>query len=266
MSAEQLIALEAAQAELGTLYAVARTFAALQTRAETELLPHLMSLGGRLRRLLRTQRLTDDEIEASAREILALRTTWQTELQAVRASAIYQQALSAFAADRQDDLAALIPQVFAGVRRLHPAPSLYFSVSPSSGRRRPGTSPFLSAAECADRILRVLEGGCAPETSGTQWWDCEVPSISCADSAATLESPIALHLAASEVHVAVFAAGDTASLRVFTPRLRAPMSIVLATEATDEWWEAYQDSYQEFRAALRQELLTRGYGGSIGSM
>ena len=51
MSAEQLIALEAAQAELGTLYAVARSFTALHARAEAELLPHLVGLGRRLRGL-----------------------------------------------------------------------------------------------------------------------------------------------------------------------------------------------------------------------
>ena len=56
MSAEQLIGLEAAQAELGTLYAVARSFTALHARAETELLPYLVGLGRRLRGLLRQAR------------------------------------------------------------------------------------------------------------------------------------------------------------------------------------------------------------------
>lgn len=266
MSAEQLIALEAAQAELGRLYTVARGFAALHTRAEAELLPQLVGLGSRLRGLLRTARLTDAEIDAAAREILAVRSTWRADLEQVRTSAIYQQALAALAADRQNDLAEIIPQVFAGLRRVHPAPALYFPVSPSTGRRRSGTSPFLSAAECAERILGVLANGYEPERTGTDWWDCELPSISCADSAAALETPIALCLAASDVRVAVFTAVDEPSYQIFTPRLHASMSIVLAAEATDEWWEAYQDSYREFCAALQHELAVRGHTAWIGSV
>src|SRR5262249_15730407 len=150
------------------------------------------------------------------------------------------------------------PQVFAGVHRSHQVPTLYFPVSPSSGRRRSGASPFLSAAECADRILRVLDEGYEADSSGTEWWERELASITSADRAAALETPIALCLAAADVRIAVFTTNDDASLRIFTPRLRAPFSIVLAAEATDEWWEAYQDSYHDFREALRRELAARG--------
>jgi len=263
MSAEQLIGLEAAQAELGTLYAVARSFTALQARAEAELLPHLTGLGRRLRGLLRQARLTDGAVDLAAREIAAVRTTWQAELEQVRASAVYQRTLAAFAADRQEVLAELIPQVFAGMHLVRPVPSLYFPVSPSSGRRRPGISPFLSAAECADRILRIVDDGYESDSGATAWWDRELPSISCADRVAALETPIALCLAASDVRVVVFATSADASLRIFTPRLRAPLSIVLAAEATDEWWEAYQDSYREFRDALRRDLAARGQTVSV---
>ena len=265
MSAEQLIGLEAAQAELGTLYTVARSFTALHVRAEAELLPHLTGLGRRLRGLVRQARLTDDEVDLAAREIVSMRTTWQAELERVRASAVYQRTLAAFAADRQEVLAELIPQIFAGMHVVRPAPSLYFPVSPSSGRRRPGASPFLSTAECADRILRIVDEGCEPDSGGTEWWDRELPSISCADSVAALETPIALCLAASDVPVVVFTTSDDASLLIFTPRLRAPLSIVLAAEATDEWWEAYQDSYREFRDALRRNLAARGQTVSVVS-
>jgi hypothetical protein len=259
-SAEQLIALEAAQAELGTLYAAARSFTALHARAEGELLPRLAGLGSRLRGLLRKTLLTEDEITAAAREIVTVRSTWQAELEHVHASAIYQRALAAFAADQQNELADLIPQVFAELQRVpQPPPTLYFPVSPSSGRRRPGSSPFLSPPDCADRILRLLAGGLEPESDGAQWWQCELPSISCADSPAALETPIALGLAAPAVRVALFTTTDEPSYQVFTPRLHAPMSIVLAGEATDEWWEAYQDSYREFRDALEHELAARGH-------
>jgi hypothetical protein len=265
-SAEQLIALEAAQAELGTLYAVARSFTALHARAEAELLPRLTALGRRLRGLLRTAELRDDEVAAAAREILAVRTTWQAELQKVRTAPIYEQALAAFAADQQNELADLIPQVFAGLQRVRQLPpTLYFPVSPSSGRRRPGSSPFLSPPDCADRILRLLIGGLEPESDGAEWWQRELPSITCADSPAALDTPIALGLAASGIRLALFTTADEPSYQIFTPRLRAPMSIVLATEATDEWWEAYQDSYRQFRDALTHELAAHGYAATFSS-
>jgi len=263
MSAEQLIALEAAQAELGTLYAAARSFAALHARAEGDLLPQLSSLGSRLRRLVRNARLTAGEIDAATREILSIRTTWRAALEEVRASAAYQQTLLAFTADRQDALGKLIPQVFAGLHLTSFPPALYAPVSPSTGRRRPGSSPFLNATECADRILHMLTRGYEPLAGGTEWWDRELPSIVCANDLAGLETPIALTLAAPDIHAAVFLSDDDSSFRLFTQRLGGPFSIVLAAEASDEWWEAYEDSYRDFRDAVRDELAARGYAATI---
>jgi hypothetical protein len=263
MSAEQLIALEAAQAELGALYAVARTFSALHARAEGELLPQLTNLGSRLRGLVRNARLTEDQISAAAREILSVRTVWRAALEQVRASTAYQETLAAFTADRQDALAESIPRIFAGVHRVRPPAALYFPVSPSSGRRGPGQSPFLSAADCADRILHLRADGCQPDAAGIEWWERELPAIGCAEDLTDLETPIALQLPAADVHVAVFAVDDDPSFRIFTERLRGPFAIVLAAEATDEWWEAYQDSYRDFREAVQRELAARGYGVSI---
>jgi hypothetical protein len=259
VSAEQLIALEAAIAELGTLYAAARSFTALQPRAEAELLPRLLSLGRQLRSLVRTVQLTEQEIERAAQEIRSIRSAWQLELERLRASPEYQRALAALAAGRQDELAQLIPHVFAGLSALRPAPDLYFPVSPSTGRRRPGFSPFLNAGECADKILCTLREGIEPSEGTGEWWETDFPAIPCAANPAALESPIALRLAAVDVEVAVFAVLDDPGLKIFTPRLRAPMSIALGSEATDEWWEAYEDSYATFREALDRELAARGH-------
>jgi hypothetical protein len=141
---------------------------------------------------------------------------------------------------------------------VEPAPSLYFPVSPAAKRRRPGTSPFLNAAECAERIVRLLEDGIIPEDGGNEWWERELLAIPCADSPSALDTPIALGLNAANVRVTVFAAADEPGLRIFTPRLRAPMSVMLAAEATDEWWEAREDSYRSFREAVQKELAVRG--------
>jgi hypothetical protein len=263
MSAEQLIALEAALAELGTLYASAKGFTALQPRADAELLPRLIGLGSSLRSRLRHAQLNQDEIDAVAEEIVALRSDWRSQLEQLRFSSVYQQARIALAEERPDDLETLIPQVFAGLHRVQPAPSLYFSVSPSSGRRRPGSSPFVSAPECATRVVHLLTAGVTPEESTDDWWERDLPSIRCADAMEGLETPIALQLAAAHVRVAVFALHDEPSFRIFTRCLRAPFSVVLAAEATDEWWEAYDDSYRSFRTALQNELAARGHTAAV---
>jgi hypothetical protein len=263
VSAEQIIAIEGALGDLSDLYAIARGFTALRVRAEADLLPQIDALGARLRRLVRTGQLGDAAIERTATEILALATLWRGELEGVRGSPVYQQAVRALAGARQAELAEVIPQVFAGLRVVRPAPSLYFPVSPTSGRRRPGSSPFLSPADCADKILQLIADGVGPDPEAADWWERELPSLACADAPAGLETPIALRLAAADVRVTVFVETEAAALRVFAARLQAPLSIVLAREATDEWWEAYQDSYRVFRDTLQQELAARGQLASV---
>jgi len=258
VSAEQIIALEAALADLSDLYAVTRNFTALQSGAEAELLPRIYAIGARLRSLVRAGNLDDAAIDRNATEILACATQWRGALGEIRGSPLYQRAVHDVASARQATLAEVIPQVFARVRVVQPAPSLYFPVSPSGGRRRPGSSPFLSPADCADKIMQLLADGIEPDVETAEWWERELPSIVCADTPAGVESPIVLCVAAAAVPVTVFADIDAATLRVFTPRLRAPMSVLLARDATDEWWEAYQDSYHVFRVALQQHLAARG--------
>lgn len=250
-------------AELSALYAVARGFTALQMRAETELLPQLSAFGGHLRSLVRRNQLTGEEIDAASRQILSTRSEWQAALEGIHTSVQYQHALAAFDGDRQEELAIVIPQICADHQLLKRVPALYFPISPSSGARRPGNSPFLSAPACADMLVQVVQDGIAPEVAGTAWWQRELPPIECGENAAALDTPIALRLDASDVHVAVFAVSDGASLHIFTPRLRAPLTIVLAAEATDEWWEAYQDSYRVFRDALGHELAARGHRAAM---
>jgi hypothetical protein len=258
VSAEQLIALEAALGELSAVYAVARSFVLLRIRAEEDWLPRLLEMGSRLRGLLRTARLSAAEVERAAEEILDLRARWRTALDQVRTSPAYQSALAAWAANDQDVLANVIPRVFAGVLIVQPTPTLFFPVSPSSGRRRPGSSPFLSVSECAQRVVQLLAAGVEPDRGGAEWWECELPYIAGADAPAALDTPISLRLAAPDCHVAVFGVADEPTFRIFTPRLQATMAVNLAPEATDEWWQAYEESFASFRQALRRELARGG--------
>jgi hypothetical protein len=258
MSAEQLIALEAVLSDLSALYVVARRFAALRARAETELLPGISALGSKLRHLLRVAQLTDEAIAAVSREVLATAAHWHQQLDGVRASPAYQEALAALAQDDQARLATLVPAVFAGLSVLHPAPAVYFPVSPARARRRAGASPFLSPRECADMLERLLAHGLVPEAGGAEWWERELPAVTGAATPAALETPIAVRLAADDARLAVFGSRDEPALYVFTRGVRAPLSLVLASTATDEWWEAYEESYTTFRDALHRELGARG--------
>ncbi|HVM94937.1 MAG TPA: hypothetical protein VMT89_01055 [Candidatus Acidoferrales bacterium] len=256
MPAEQLIALEAAVADIGSLYAVARNFVALQQRAEAELLPQLASLSSRLRRLVRRAELNDDELDDTARQIVAFGSAWRTALAEVRASAVYQQALAAYDADRQDDLRVLIPQIYAGLRAESP-PRFCLPFSPITSRQRPGQSPFLSAEGCAAAISSVLETGMSVVGGGDEWWESELASVDGSDACKELETPIWLEIHGGEVPSAIFRVEAVGKLRAFTPCFRAPMRVGVSPEATDEWWQAYDQSYADFRIDLLQELRRR---------
>ena len=259
VAAEQLIGLEAAIADAGALYGVTRRFVALRNAADNTFLPALTHLGQTLRALVRTMRLTDDAVAAAATQLMGLGAEWRARLEEVRASAHYQAALLAWADDRQAELLELLPLLFAGLKVVTSVPVLYLPVSAASGTRRSGNRPFLSVGECADRIAGLLGAGIPAESSGAEWWDRELAYISCTDSAEALDTPIALRLDAPHLRHAVYTIVDEGGLRIYTPRLQVPLSVVVASEATDEWWEAYEDSYAAFRDALRAELTARSY-------
>ena len=257
MSVEPSIALEAALADLSALYPVARGFTALQDAAEHELLPFLSRLGAALRSLQRKHGLDDAAAQSAATAILGESARWHEALEALHTSAAYRAALDAWQANDQGALARCIPSVLAGHTPIDPVPPLYFPFAISSGRRRPGSSPFLSPQACADAIdTLAIDGICCEPCSGP-WWDRELQPLVCAADALALASPITLRKAIEPRSLSVFAVADELTLRVFSPIVRGPFSVVLAAEAEDEWWEAYEDSYQVFRDRLHRELQRR---------
>lgn len=261
MSAEPLIALEAAVSELGGLYTAARDFVSLRDAAEHELLPRLLELGRRLRALLRAARLTEREIDDAARDIVALRSEWEAKLQEVHESPLYRRALDAIAANRQKDLPELLPKLLSGLHVLHPTPLLFFPVSVSSGRRRPGTSPFLDVGDLVGRLVDAMDQGLCAEQSLEGGWESDLPSLACALEPHTLDTPVSLQLqpgAANAAGLHVFERSETFAHFVFTKHLLAPLSVVLAAEATDSWWETNELPYPEFRDDIAAELRRRG--------
>ena len=101
MEAERLVALEAALAELGGLYTAARNFAALERRADDELLPRLTRFAAHLRAIHRSGGFGERDIDEASKGILELRAQWQSALEDVHQSALFNDARGAFERDDQ---------------------------------------------------------------------------------------------------------------------------------------------------------------------
>jgi hypothetical protein len=263
VSAEHLIALEAALAELGALYTAARTFTPLAEAAERELLPQLSTFSSHLRALNRSGEMAQDDVDAASQRILDLRTAWRGRLDGVRSSSTYRQTADALRRDEQSALAVLIPQLFARLEVAQPPARLYFAISAAVRRRGAGSSPFLSPAECADKIGAAVRDGLRPFTHGGEFWDEDLPSLPGAASFADIDSPFAVSVAGAALKVTVFADDSDLGYRVFAPRLSGELSVAIAAEADDEWWQAFEQSYREFRDELCAELTRRAIDHAV---
>ncbi len=263
VAVRELIGFEAALAELGALYVAAEGFAPLRPEAAAELLPDMEKIGARLRAQLRRGGLDPTTVESAARDIAALRARWQKKLADLRASPLYRQALAAWEAGDAAALVALLPQVIADVAPVPAPPALFFAVSATSGRRRPGTSPFLTPTACAEKIVAYREAGITPNARSGNWWDRELAYLDLADHPDVLENPIALRFDAQQLGVPVFGAAGDPGFRLYSPALRAPFSVVLQEEADDEWWQAYDESYAQYRDAVILELRALGIRAEV---
>lgn len=286
MEAERLIALEAALADVSGLYAVARRYVALRERAESELLPMLTNLGAELRSLRRRQQLDDEAAMQVVTRILGEAARWHEALAALHGSATYQEALAAWRSSDQSVLQHTIPLVLAGYRLVPTPPALAFPLSVTRRARRSGGSPFLGLAAYAEQIEDIITNGLCREDAGGAWWDSELQPLICAAAAADLGSSLALrkqrspsaeHLPIPSLEsmrpmqttntfkdphddaLAVFAADDDSTLRVFVQKLCGPFTIVVAAQPEDEWWEAYESSYPEFCVNLKRTLEAHGH-------
>lgn len=263
VAVRELIGFEAALAELGALYVAAQGFAPLRPVAAVELLPCMEEIGARLRAQFRRGGLDPTTVESAARDIAALRARWQKKLADLRASALYREAVAAWEAGDAAALVAFLPQVIADVTPVPPPPALFFAVSAASGRRRPGAPPFLTPTACAQKIAAYREKGVAPNARGDDWWNRELAYLDLADHPEVLENPIALRFDAMQLGVPVFAAAGDHGFRLYSPALRAPFSVILQEEADDEWWQAYDQSYAQYRDAVVSELRALGINAGV---
>lgn len=245
-------------AELGTLYVAARSFTPLAGAAETELLPRITALGSRIRRWVRDGALDGTKVDAASLEVLSLRAEWNARLEAMRVSVDYAAARAAVAADRQRELAVAIPRVLTGLRPAMPPPPLFVPVSIASGRRQPGTSPFLAPDAAAERISYLLRDGISASAEPAAAQAADLPSVTCADDPAALDTPVAVRVDCAALRAMVFAVGESSTYRIFTSRPLTAGQVWLASGAADAWWEVYEMPYESFRDALRKELAARG--------
>jgi len=253
----EIIGLQAAVGELGELYPIAKAYESLHDAAENDLLPRTETLASRLRSLLRHDQLDRRAVDEAAAEISELLDRWRSALEEVRGGTAYRAALDAWQCGDQRALVDLLPRVFAGLRPVSAPERLFRGFSVSSGRRRPGTSPFLSAPAAAERIAEIARDGIQVGGEG-EWWDVELAYLELFDDPAAVDDPVTLSYRGRELGAPVFAVAGDHSYRVYGPVLRAPFSISLEEAAEDEWWEASDRPYAEFRDALAEELRARG--------
>jgi hypothetical protein len=261
--AEQLIALEAAFAELANLYVVAKRYRPLRARADAELLPRTSTMAANLRSLIRHRTLDDAAIDTAARDISGLRQDWRGTLEALHRGPIYQSCLTAWHGRDRAQLITLLPRLFVDCEHVPSPPVLHYPISPSSGRRRPGHSPFVSPATCAEQIATLRHEGIEAETGGTDWWDTELASITFSSDAEALDAPTALQFDGAEIGDPVFRTGEPDTFRVYAPRLVAPFRVVLQADVDDEWWQAFSGSYADWRDALASALRTAAIGVAV---
>lgn len=257
MSAERMIALEHAIADLSRRYTAARLFQPLAAQAESELLPRINALGRELRSLRRRGAIGEADLQPVTTEILGLATDWESALQSLRGSSLYREARAAVASGDIHATHELLPRIFAEIEPVPRLPCLYLPFEPSSGRRRPGHSPFLSPAECAQRLHGLLANGVQAEVQGEDWWDRDFPYIACGITSTSLEQPIWLRADTRDRRLALFAVRGGSTHRLYAPRLEAPLQVGIDAAAGDEWWLAYDGSYADFRARLTAELRNR---------
>jgi len=263
VQAEHLVALEAALAELGGLYTAARSFVALEGRAENELLPRLTSLSARLRALYRSGGIGPQAIDNVSREIIDVRTAWQAALEGIRESEPFNDARHAFEHDDQGTLAQLVPKIFAGLKRTAAPRQARFGVSAEIRRRGPGLSPFLTAEACADKLAQTAREGVAPAVHATEWWLSALPSIAFVAESADLDTPFAVALPGSEITAAVFETDVEVGYRIFTPRQQGNFVVEIAGSVDDEWWQAFEQPFEEFRAELQKRLAAKGIAHTV---
>jgi hypothetical protein len=261
VGARELIGLEAAIAELGSLYRAAKEFVALRAAAEEELRLGTERLAADLRAHVRHDTLDADVVDRTAAYVATLRTRWQQVLEELRSSADYREACDAWRDGNFAKLGELLPRLFADVRPV-PAPAeLFLDLSPSAGRRG-GTSPFQSAEECTRRILAWRDEGIATRERGGDWWRADLAHLELVDGEDLLENPIGVRFDGGSLPAALFVVGDDdRTYRLYGSRIRAPFSVVIREESDDAWWQAAESSYEEFRDELVSRL--RGAGLSV---
>jgi hypothetical protein len=209
---------------------------------------------------VRRDALDDRAVDATAHDIAALRQQWRATLEELRTSPLYRSCLIAYGAQDSAQLTVLVPQLFAECSRVAMPPPLYYPMTPASGRRRPGHSPFLTAEACASRIAQYRDDGIMAEASGTQWWETEIQPVTLGDDPGTFDTPLALRFDPTALSVPVFQVGDGERFRIYTSCLRATFTVVLQHEVDDEWWQAFAGSYASWRDDVAAHLRAQAIG------
>lgn len=261
MTVHDLLALEQAMHDVAVLYTSACSFAALKEEAEKRLRPELTALSSQLRAATRAARTSQGslgatQLEAFAKQILALHQGWTARIEAERQGPNYRSALVALNQRHWETLEHLLPRVFSD---LAPAPqdTVVFLPLDASRPRARNTRPFRSPGECAAWIEELLRQGIVPD-EGDTWWTQDFPYLQAAAEAECLAVPLWLQAPRPSVDAAVLLDRSAPGVvRIYGRLVRARWAVGIAETTEDEWWLSQNDSLASYRQALLRELEHR---------
>jgi hypothetical protein len=241
-------------AEVGTLAAEADRYRWARAGDGPALLNESLALGATARRLLRDA--AGAAGDPLARLLTALRDLagrYRTLLDAVHGDPEYRAAVAAWAAGDAPTLARTIPAVFADVEPAPTCAALYHPVTVAGRRGRLAAAPTLAAEleTMCTKGLVAAEGGAIPAT------DASLRAVPLHADWAALDTPVALRVDPRTIPLPVFRIAASRDHLVYTERLRARATVVLARHADPQRWPELGVDYVDFFTAMTAALAAR---------
>ncbi|GBD25462.1 hypothetical protein HRbin30_00785 [bacterium HR30] len=258
MDADTLLGLQQAHADVSRLADEARMLAPLRDWIEGELTRQLDELSRHLRYAQR-RRADEPAISAFAQQLQQLQEQIRHRTQEVRSTSRYREALAALHEERFRDLERILPTLFSDLEPAARPPRLLVPFDLEQQRRRPGTAPFLTPSQVAERIATIASEGLVPQGEPGPPWLADFPYLWASARPEDLASPVWFVFDGPVLPAAVLShKSEPGTFRIYAARLRGVAAIGIAERAEDEWWLAQEPTYERYRLLLAAALRERG--------
>ncbi len=253
MDEEVVSELEAAVAGAGALLVRLEKYRHGAGPAGVALRGRTLALGDAARRLHRRHALDAGAARALLAEAHALEETLRAELVGLRAAPAYVAAVAAHAAGDQATLVRLVADVFVGVEAVAAPDALFRPVAwRRRGRPRPAADLLAELTTLRDEGLPAEGDDLSPGT------DPALPAVVLRDEAPA-DEPVVVRLRGPALTLPVFRLAASGEYLAYTPRLRAPLAVIVATQLADDEVEATPLDYGRYRAELTAALRAAGF-------